>query len=312
MPALGASSRLVLLDRRPAGDGATMTLRLSDGVVSISKGSGVDADAVAATLHVAAGGTHGALMAPAGAFSGTAGWASVTASRARYRDTSAAAAVRRTIVREGEIIRLSGGNPGDALLDALASRAPGGAIFVDYRVANGSETLDHCVVYRFCARRVLRSGGSRLDCLDPEADPLCRAVPAVCGSGVREAGEACDGGAYCTSGCAFPSLSPGCCQAETSCRSADGFSLNYSLMQYCGGFGGETPVQGGVCSAGGTCEQLAIDPVPLCCRLAGSCYDATVNSTSGLWSFRNNCTGAQGGDVVPAAVCGPTSACEPG
>jgi len=39
---------------------------------------------------------------------------------------------------------------------------------------------------------------------------------------------------------------------------------------------------------------------------------AVLLVVSRLWSFRYNCDGAQAGQTIPAAVCGPTGTCEPG
>ena len=310
-----AASRLTIVDRRATGGGATIAWTVPAGVVPISKGAGIDPGAITASLRMGVGGADGGVAAPAGAFDGTSGWLASTATRARYRDTRGGAAVRSTTIREGAKIVLKGGNPGDTLLDALAAGPPNGAVFVSYRVANGATTLHHCVVYQSCAHRALAGGGFRLVCDDAEADALCQAVPSGCGNGVREVGEPCDGGAYCTSECTFPSASPGCCQGETSCRPADGFVLYFSLYSYCGPVGlpdAQTPAPGGICSAAGTCDVPPIEPVPLCCQLAGTCSAETSTNTSDLWSFRNVCIGALGGTVVHAATCGAGGTCEPG
>jgi hypothetical protein len=154
--------------------------------------------------------------------------------------------------------------------------------------------------------------GFKLVCRDPIADASGTAIPipSVCGNGTRDVGESCDGGTYCTGDCEFPSLSPGCCQAEATCRDASGFILNGSLYGFCSP---DAPVQGGVCSAGGTCDIHPLQPVPLCCQLSGSCNQTTANDTQDLWSFRNVCAGSfPGGTVQRAATCGPTGTCEPG
>jgi hypothetical protein len=311
LPARGAGGRLIVVDRHLTGGDSTVSWTLPSAVIPVSKGSGVDPGALAVIFRVAVADARGSLAAPAG-FDGSAGWATVTATRARYRDRSMPAGIRTTVVGNGLQIRLNGGNLGGAVLGELATGSPSVPIFVGYRVDNGAEAIDHCVTYRSCTRRALGDGGVRVVCGSPEPDPACRAVPPVCGNGVREAGQSCDGGPYCTSNCYLPNLSPACCQAASSCHAADGYYHYFYLTQACGGFNGDTPVTGGVCSAGGTCEQIGFDPVPLCCQLSGSCRDGTVSSTSGLWSFRYGCDGAQSGQTIPAAICGPTGACEPG
>jgi len=46
----------------------------------------------------------------------------------------------------------------------------------------------------------------------------CPTLAPVCGNDIREVGEQCDGGAYCTASCNFPSLAPGCCQGRQHFR----------------------------------------------------------------------------------------------
>jgi hypothetical protein len=129
---------------------------------------------------------------------------------------------------------------------------------------------------------------------------------AVCGNGVREPGEECDGGFGCTAGCLQEM--PSCCSLpDPQCISTPTFSLNFYLMQYCMAFlPGSQPIQGGICAPDGSCAPQPIDPVPVCCQPQpgfGPCYGATVASTNGLWSFQNVCRGAQSGTVFVAADC---------
>ena len=317
--------------RLPANGDPALTWTLGDGVVPISKGSGTDPNALSVRFEITAAGATSELVAGPGA----AGWPAVSATRARFRDRSADAPVRATVIREGRKIKFSSRNPGPVIA-ALAAGPPTEPVSVRYRVSNGAEEIDHCVVYPACTYVPFGGGSFRLDCRDAVADPTCgtpptsttsststtsvpgttsttsTVVPGACGNGVRNTGEPCDGGAYCTAGCTFPSPSPGCCQQEASCRPADGFILFFNLYSYCGATSFEAAVRGGQCSPGGTCEVLPIDDVPLCCQLADSCYDATANDTSDLWNFRNVCIGARSGAVIHAAVCGPTGTCQPG
>jgi len=323
--------------RLPANGDPALTWTVGDGVVPISKGSGTDPNALSVRFEITAAGATSELVAAAGA----AGWPAVSAARARFRDRSAGAPVRATVIREGRKIKFSSRNPG-LVIAALSAGPPTEPVSVRYRVSNGAEQIDHCVTYPACTYVPFGDGAFRLDCRDAVADSTCggtvvtttsttsipststtsvpttsttssTAISGPCGDGVRNVGESCDGGAYCTAGCTFPSASPGCCQdTEASCRSADGFILFFNLYSFCGGSSFDAAVRGGICSASGTCEVLSFDPSPICCQLAGSCSGGMTSSTSGLWNFRNVCEGAQGGTTVPAAVCGPTGTCQPG
>jgi hypothetical protein len=128
---------------------------------------------------------------------------------------------------------------------------------------------------------------------------------AVCGNGVREPGEQCDGGFGCTASCVQEM--PSCCSLSDECISTPTFSLNFYLMQYCSAFlPGSQPIQGGICAPDGSCAPQSIDPVSVCCQTPPpfvGCSGATATSTNGLWTFQNVCRGAQSGTVFVAADC---------
>jgi len=143
--------------------------------------------------------------------------------------------------------------------------------------------------------------------------------PAICGNGIRDVGEQCDGGAYCTASCYLLSLAPGCCQGGIpGCADASGFSLDFNMHQFCLSRGYATNVSGGVCSQAGTCDILPLlQSVPLCCEsnTDGTCsHDGIVSDTFGLWWFFNHCEGITNRTyhTVPAATCGPAGTCVPG
>jgi hypothetical protein len=134
---------------------------------------------------------------------------------------------------------------------------------------------------------------------DAVVEGLCPRTP-VCGNGVREPGEPCDGGPACSAECV--QHFPACCSAPMMCRAWDDITLVNTLRELCGA---STPIIGGICAADGSCSTQPIDPVPVCCEpmLSSDCYEETVTSTDDLWSFRNGCVGARLGTVTVAAHC---------
>jgi hypothetical protein len=138
----------------------------------------------------------------------------------------------------------------------------------------------------------------------------CPQTAPVCGNGIREPGEQCDGGPACTSNC-LQGI-PACCSLAPQCLDASGFILFLNLSTFCSvQLPGSTPIRGGICQADGSCTEEAIEPVPVCCQLSGSCNEQIVTSTGGLWVFRNSCVGAQVGTVVVNAACGADGSCVP-
>jgi hypothetical protein len=131
----------------------------------------------------------------------------------------------------------------------------------------------------------------------------------VCGNGIREPGEQCDGGPLCTAACS--QTLPSCCLFADHCTSAPTFSLAGYLATYCGISGGVTPIPGGLCADDGSCAPVGVAAVPTCCQLAGSCYDGSAASTDGLWRFLNYCTGAYHGTMHIGAGCGVDGVCQP-
>jgi len=144
---------------------------------------------------------------------------------------------------------------------------------------------------------------------------------AVCGNGIRETGEQCDGGALCNAACTLTTLAPGCCASTPACIDASGWSLDFDMHNYCLVHAGAPNVDGAVCSGGGTCDIVAIQAVPLCCQASdGTCSPSDpanvyspASTTSDLWRFFNNCEGAtnRASHTVAGAACQAGGHCQP-
>lgn len=125
---------------------------------------------------------------------------------------------------------------------------------------------------------------------DALVEGLC-SLP-VCGNGVKEAGEACDGGPFCAPNCVANITS--CCVVPGQCVTTPGFSLFVNLIGYCNGVlppGTFQVIGGGVCQADASCTTEPLAPLSICCQLPDSCNDAVVSDTGTLWSFHNVCQG---------------------
>ncbi len=71
--------------------------------------------------------------------------------------------------------------------------------------------------------------------------PLVPAAQAVCGNGVVEMGEACDGGVCCTAGCAFAAAGTVCRPQATTC---DGGHCLCDAVEVCTGTSAACPADG--------------------------------------------------------------------
>ncbi len=106
-------------------------------------------------------------------------------------------------------------------------------------------------------------------------------VPAVCGNGIVEAGEACDGGACCTATCAFESAATSCTGTSTggACDGAD----------HCSG-AANTCVD--VFLAGGTTCRASLgqcDPAEVCDGSSAACPEDLLEEST------THCTGTSNG-----------------
>lgn len=146
---------------------------------------------------------------------------------------------------------------------------------------------------------------------DALAEGLC---PGVCGNGVRDSGEQCDGGPACTSDCV--QRIPGCCRfAPDQCTTVHGYSSFSTLLVACFGSTmvppGGNAFGGAICQPDGSCSIEPMEPVSVCCQRAGTCEDVVVTDTRELYQFHSACQGPGTGVTVPAATCGAGGACVP-
>ncbi len=318
--ATAAGSTTLVAVSRPAR-GARLVYGSMDASAGLTKGAGTDAGAIAAEIFLADENGTTSYAVPAGAFGGGTGWMANDATHASFLNRAAPGGptgVKRMVLMVGRHLRIVAQNLGDDSPLAFGA-APSSDLMLGCVLMNGSETATHCT--RFapadCAYTSLDGGtGWKLRCRNGVADPACGAVPPpVCGNGIRESGEQCDGGPACTASC--QQMLPSCCAQTGSCVSAPLFSLQYYLMQYCLAVSpGSMPVPGGMCLADGSCASRSVDPVPVCCQQASSCFDDTpAVSTGELWFDNYYCNGGIGIGAGPYIVvngaCGPGGICVP-
>jgi hypothetical protein len=303
---------------RPVRDSARVTYASTDALAGLDKGSGTDPSAIAVQMRVRHDATSTRFVVPAGPYDGRAGWTHNDAGRAVFVNRDAPdgpASTLRTTFAVGRRVKLVAKSLGD--LNPLGfGPAIGSDVEIAYVVANGAETKTHCTRFAASSCRYTpldAETGYKVRCTGGTADLACGAQP-VCGNGIRESGEQCDGGVGCTSDCRQGLFS--CCQGAGQCIAAPVFSLQFYLFQYCGSFlGGSQPWAGQMCQPDGTCADAAIEPVPVCCQLdPTTCQQGSgVSSIAGLWYAQYGCLGGSGIGggryIVINGTCGDDGVC---
>ena len=130
----------------------------------------------------------------------------------------------------------------------------------------------------------------------------------VCGNGVVETGEGCDGGPYCSATCT--PAPPNCCAGSGECHAAPPY-ITQVLATYCSTFNTPSstnlPVFGAVCQANGSCQVQPITSVSVCCNRPSGCFGGTATDTYQLYYIRAQCygqgSGPNSGDIVFPASC---------
>lgn len=142
----------------------------------------------------------------------------------------------------------------------------------------------------------------------PAPTPLPEPTPpsgAICGNGVVEPGEVCDGELFCTPTCEIAEPT-GCCQTKSApdyCGNPTGVDEGICFQSGLGG-GYAYEVAGGTCAEqgppvgvddvtpyyAGACEPTASFPaLSMCCQMPGSCVESSVASTIDVAQFQTSC-----------------------
>ena len=210
-----AGRKLVVVSRPGDGRGKTVFTVAGPDAAPVRKGSGTDADAIAAHLAIAYTGTNGpasgVLAVGQGAYGPGAshGWKANSPTLAKYLNPDAQnSGTRATLIKPGTRLKLVARSAGDTPLDLLGAGAPTGAgVTTVYSIVNGDQLTRHCT--RFAASACTHqtvTGGTRLVCRD--GSPIaCPGPPAAC---LPDDAECASSAACCSGFCALFVLPPRC------------------------------------------------------------------------------------------------------
>jgi hypothetical protein len=121
----------------------------------------------------------------------------------------------------------------------------------------------------------------------------------VCGNGIVELGENCDGGPLCDESCRF--AVPSCCQTASGCFDASMTSCPPELGERIGG---------SVCSVSGRCEVEPIEPIELCCQDEERVCSSTVADDTGAFvTAIAACPDRFGGRPIRIGTCSGRGRC---
>ena len=229
---------------------------------------------------------------PAGA--GTPGWAATDAAIDRYRFVNPGApdgfsAVKSAVLKQGRLVRVSGKRAGLALVGGLGR--------VAVRITTGS--LRSCALFD-AASVVADVPGrfvARAAAVPAAADCAAQSLGvAECGDGVRQPGEACDGG--------DDDDCPGLCEADCACGPFCGDGVVNQPSELCDDNGmSPTCPDGyglGCTGACNCCSDTSFCNLFPCCSAADVCIQTPSNGF--CWTVTCD----------PPDTCDPPAQCAPG
>lgn len=180
------ADKLTIYDYTPTTGRVRIGFTARDRYSGITKGAGVDPDAISASLRLTWSGQDGGFTVPAGAPAGNGqgGWIRNDPRSARYVNRNAAAGdptgVARFVVVDGRSLGLVARTSGDATIN-LIGNPPRHGLQAEVTIENGAETIRHCTAFlpadveitnvRGGARRLLARNGIPFACAT-ESQPL--------------------------------------------------------------------------------------------------------------------------------------------
>jgi len=147
----------------------------------VTKGAGVDPEAISVRFHVEYGKYYGKGVWPVAA--GTAnGWVANDEMIAKYvypgDEPTTIGAVKKLIIRPGKLLKLNARRLGATEIEINPHNTgdPFGPVYTAYCVTNGVEENCHCSEFPVCAWKEVSGGlGAKLVCRDGTGDASCRA-----------------------------------------------------------------------------------------------------------------------------------------
>lgn len=147
----------------------------------------------------------------------------------------------------------------------------------------------------------------------------------ICGNGIVESGEQCDGQAGCGSDCAVHLQI--CCEWDNVCYDLDSTvpGQGHFFAKFCATAPLEGAIFGATCApvsgpcpqpppdipqhSCGFCEMRPFEPLTMCCQSAGPCTQESLTTPDALFVFGETCLFAQGNAVL--GTCGGDGHCVP-